>query len=253
MSKWATDELFHELGYMEEVSEFLTKAAASEDIAAEDRFWALDGLVFAHFKGGDDGVIQTKLDRMEALVRQHDLGLAERLAIGMKRMVFAARAKDIATVKKTMSELSRVLPQTPQHLRVAKYNYAHALYELGMMDECVTSTLDLIAEYYDLLGLTLSDVMAQNPDKIFPLLNGDHNHTDDLKHLADSLDLQSKAIKATGNYPGLGPIHAMKFYSMAHSLDSFVRVGQELGPVSSCLQGPTCCSCGRWEGGWQAC
>jgi hypothetical protein len=165
---------------------------------------------------------------MDELVRLNDLGLSERLAVGMKRMIFAARAKDIAMVRKTMSDLSRVLPQTPQHLRVAKYNYAHALFELGMMDECVTSTLDLITEYYDLLGLTLSDVMAQNPDKIFPLLKGDHNHNDDLKHLADSLDLQSKAIKATGNHPGLGPLHAMKFYSMAHSLDSFIRVGQEL-------------------------
>ncbi len=224
----ATDELFHELGYMDEISDYLTRAAASEGIAAEDRFWALDGLVFAHFKDGDDTDIQSKLDRMDELVRQNHLGESERLAVGMKRMIFAARAKDAATVKKAMSELSRVLPQTPQHLRVAKYNYAHALFELGMMDECVTSTLDLIAEYYDLLGLTLSDVMAQNPDKIFPLLKGDHDHTDDLKHLADSLDLQSKAIKATGNYPGLAPIHAMKFYSMAHSLGSFVRVGQDL-------------------------
>ena len=50
----ATDELFHELGYMNEISAFLTEAAASPDIAAEDRFWALDGLVFAHFKDGDD-------------------------------------------------------------------------------------------------------------------------------------------------------------------------------------------------------
>jgi hypothetical protein len=97
-----------------------------------------------------------------------------------------------------------------------------------MMDECVSGTLDLIVEYYELLGLRLADVMGNNPDKIFPLLNGEHNHTDDLKHLADSLDLQSKAIKATGNNPGLAPIHAMKFYSMAQSLDSFVRVGQEL-------------------------
>lgn len=224
----ATDEIFHELGYMDEITDFLGKAAASEEIAAEDRFWALDGLVFAHFKGGDDINIQNKLDRMDELVRQYSLGLSERLAVGMKRMVFAARAKDVATVKKTMNELSRMLPQTPQHLRVAKYNYAHALYELGMMDECVTSTLDLISEYYDLLGLTLGDVMGKNPDKIFPLLKGEQSHTDDIKHLADSLDLQSKAIKATGRYPGLGPIHAMKFYSMADSLDSFVRVGQEL-------------------------
>ena len=29
-------------------------------------------------------------------------------------------------------------------------------------------------------------------------------------------------------HPGLAHIHALKFYSMAHSLDSFVRIGQEL-------------------------
>ncbi|MEJ0050158.1 MAG: hypothetical protein WDN02_02895 [Methylovirgula sp.] len=97
-----------------------------------------------------------------------------------------------------------------------------------MMDECVTSTLDLIAEYYDLLGLTLGDVMGKNPDKIFPLLKRGDDTTDDLKHLADCLNLQSRAIRITGNHPGLAPIHAMKFYSMAHSLDSFVRVGQDL-------------------------
>ncbi|MEQ1756042.1 MAG: hypothetical protein ABL973_18110 [Micropepsaceae bacterium] len=224
----ATDELFHELGYMEEISAFLSQAAASDDIPAEDRFWALDGLVFAHFKDGDGTDIRSKLDRMDELVWENDLGLSERLAVGMKRMIFAARDGDVVTVKKTMTELSRVLPQTPQHLRVAKYNYAHALFELGMIDECVSGTLDLIAEYYDLLGLRLADAMGNNPDKIFPLLKGDNGHTENLKHLADSLDLQSKAVRASGNNPGLAPIHAMKFYSMAQSLDSFVRVGQEL-------------------------
>jgi hypothetical protein len=224
----ATDELFHELGYMEEIAEFLTTAAQSEEIKAEERFWALDGLVFAHFKSGDEASIKEKLDRMDELVRKNKLGLQEELAVGMKRMVFAARNQDAATVKAIMRDLSRVLPKTPQHLRIAKYNYAHAMYELGIMDDCVTSTLDLISDYYAVLGLTINDVMAQNPDKIFPLLKEGENHTDDLKHLADALDLQSKAIKAMGNFPGLGPIHAMKFYSMAQSLDSFVRVGQEL-------------------------
>lgn len=224
----ATDEIFHELGYMEEISEYLNQVVESEEIPAEDRFWALDGLVFAHFKEGDDADIRNKLDRMDKLVRQNNLGLSECLAVGMKRMIVAARAKDVATVKTTMNELSRLLPKTPQHLRVAKYNYALALFELGMMDDCITATLDLIVEYYDLLGLTLADVMGKNPDKIFPLLKGDHSHTDDLKHLADTLDLQAKATKAMGNHPGLARVHALKFYSMAHSLDSFVRIGQEL-------------------------
>jgi hypothetical protein len=224
----ATEELFHELGYMDEISAFLAEAAASEDIAPEDRFWALDGLVFAHFKDGDDTDVRNKLDRMDALVLENHLGLTERLAVGMKRMVFAAREKDVVTVKKIMKDLSRILPQTPQHLRVAKYNYAHALFELDMIDECVVRTLDLIVEYYDELGLRLTDVMGKNPDQIWPLMNGDNDHADDLKHLADALDLQSKALRSTRGDAGLAPIHAMKFYSMAHSLDSFVRVGQEL-------------------------
>ena len=115
----ATDEIFHELGYMDEISEYLNQVAGSDEISAEDRFWALDGLVFAHFKEGDDNDIRSKLDRMDELVRRNDLGLSERLAVGMKRMIFAAREKDVATVKATMNEPSRLLPQTPQHLRVA--------------------------------------------------------------------------------------------------------------------------------------
>jgi hypothetical protein len=224
----ATDELFHEMGYMGEIAGYLTEAAQSDTIGAEDRFWALDGLVFAHFKAGDEADIKEKLDRMDELVRKEKLGLQERLAVGMKRMVFAARAQDAATVKAIMQDMTRVLPKTPQHLRVARYNYAHAMYELGQMEECVTATLDLVSEYYCLLGLTINNVMANNPDTIFPLLKEGGNHTDDLKHLADALDLQSKALRMMGRNPGLGPIHAMKFYSMAHSLDSFVRVGQEL-------------------------
>ena len=70
----ATDELFHELGYMDEISDYLERAAVSDDISPEDRFWALDGLIFAHFKQGDKADIRDKLDRMDALVRQYDLG-----------------------------------------------------------------------------------------------------------------------------------------------------------------------------------
>lgn len=224
----ATDELFHEMGYMQEISDYLVQASTAETITAEDRFWALDGLVFADLKEGNDAEIAVKLDRMEVLVHESKLGISERLAVGMKRMLFASRAKDAKAVEKIMRELSRVLPETPQHLRVAKYNYAHALYELGMMEECTVCTLDLIAEYYDQLGLTIGDVMAKNPDAILPLLKKGESHTDDLKHLADALDLQSRAVKAMGHFPGLAPIHAMKFYSMAQSLDSFVRVGQDL-------------------------
>ena len=45
----------------------------------------------------------------------------------MKRMVFAARDRDIAAVKAAMNEMLRLLPQTPQHLRVAKLQISHTL------------------------------------------------------------------------------------------------------------------------------
>ncbi len=51
---------------------------------------------------------------------------------------------------------------------------------------------------------------------------------DDLKHLADTLDLHAMALNRMGTFSGLSRIHAMKFYSMANALDSFVRVGQDL-------------------------
>lgn len=225
----ATDEFFHELGYMDEISEYLNQVATSEDVPAKDRFWAMDGLVLALLKKrADSAEVRDKLDSMDALVHQNDLGPAERLAVGMKRMVFAARAKEIAIVKATMDELNRILPATPQHLRMARYNYALALFELKLMNECVNETLDLIVEYYDVLGLTLSDVMAKNPQDILPLLKNEHSQTDDLKHLADSLDLYATAMKAMGNRPGLAHMHALKFYSMSRAFDSFVRVGQEV-------------------------
>ena len=181
----ATDELFHELGYMDEIGDYLERAAASDDISPGDRFWALDGLVFAYFKRGDGADIRDKLDQMEELVRRHDLGPSERLAVGMKSMVFAAGNRDIAAVKAAMNKMLRLSPQTPQHLRIAKYNYAHALFELGDFGSCTSATLELTSEYYDVLGMTLSDVMGRNPDKIWPLLSEGPTRLDDLKHLAD--------------------------------------------------------------------
>jgi SEC-C motif len=86
----------------------------------------------------------------------------------------------------------------------------------------------LIEQYYGVLGLSLNDVIGKNPDKIEPLLKPGDNHIDDLKYLADALDLYAKARNRMGEHAGLARIHAMKFYSMAQALDSFIRVEQDL-------------------------
>jgi hypothetical protein len=224
----ATDEIFHELGYMAEITAFLERLAASGTASATDRFWALDGLVFAQFKQGDQAALDERLTLMERLVAEHNLGASERLAVAMKRMNFFAKAGNVEGAQAAMDAVMAAIPDRPEYLRIARYNFAHALFSLGANESCLEITSQLIPEYYGLLGLTLGQVTGNNPDKIFPLLKRGEDHTDDLKHLADTLELQAMALNRLGRMSGLARIHAMKFYSMAHALDSFVRVGQDL-------------------------
>ena len=143
-------------------------------------------------------------------------------------MILAARLGDVKRVFAALEEVSALVPKRPAHLRIVRFNVAGALCDLGRYEACASITGELIPEYYGVLGLKLDDVMMKNPDKIFPLLKKGVDHIDDLKHLADCLDLQAHALNKLGQHSNLARIHAMKFYSMANALDSYVRVGQDL-------------------------
>lgn len=226
--EFATDEIFHEMGLIEQVSGMLEKAAASDSIDPKQRFAALDGLAFGDFKRKDIPKAMERLAAMERLISQHGLDDEDRLTVAMKNMNIAARLGDVGRVFDELERVSKLMPEKPAHVRVFRYNTAHALYDLRQYDACARITEKLIAEYYDVLGLELGNVMRRNPDEIFPLLKKDADHTDDLKHLADCLDLQAHALNKMDRLAPFARIHAMKFYSMANALDSFVRVGQDL-------------------------
>jgi hypothetical protein len=224
----ATDELFHEMGMMSEITAFLEQAVASGTAAPEERFWALDGLVFGQLKDDRDSSVHGRLDAMAALIAEHNLGADEKLAFGMKKMLVAAREQRVDDVRLAMEEMARILPDSPEHQRIARYNFAHALFELGGFQECIDETQALIPECFEVLGITPEDIFMKNADKIFPLLRKDRDNTDDLKHLADYMDLCAKALNRDGRHSGMLRIQAMKFYEMAHAFDSHFRAGQEL-------------------------
>jgi hypothetical protein len=226
--EFATDELFHELGVLPQIMSFLEKAASSADTKPDDRFWALDGLVFAAFKHGDEAKAREHLSAMKQLIAGPKLGATERLAFEMKRMIFAARARDLDEVRAASTETAQMIPDNPAHYRVFRYNFAHVLFELGQFAESANETRKLIDEYYSVLGISIADITMKNPDQISPLLKKGEDHVDDLKHLADSLDLYAKSRNAQGDDAGLARIHAVKFYAMANAVDSVFRVGQEL-------------------------
>ena len=228
LAQFATDELFHELAVGPEVLAFLDKAAASEATYPVDRFWALDGLAFADAKAGNFPQASKRHDHMVRLIARYDLGVDERLAVAMKQMNLRAARHDVAGVTASLEEVSQLLPDTPKHQRILRYNAAHAMFSLGRFDVTVRETTTLIREYYDVLGIRPQDIVGRNPPEIYPLLPEGHDVPDVLKHLADCLDLYAAATQRSGGVSPLARINAMKFYQLANAADSLLRVGQDL-------------------------
>jgi hypothetical protein len=120
------------------------------------------------------------------------------------------------------------LKPSPAHQRIFRYNAAVALFHIGDAATAASEALQIAMEYYDVLGLTPELVMGRNPPELRPLLTETDSLPDDLKHLADCLDLYAIASNASGVVPAFARIHAMKFYHLAQSPESIFRVGQDL-------------------------
>lgn len=224
----STDEHFHELGLWAEIEPHVEAVAADEARTPIERVTALDGLIFADLKYGTDQAGE-RLELMEALIRDHDLGWTERLRAGMKRMSFLANAQDRAAVTTLIPRLEDELKDAPDdYQRVFRYNAALALLKIGAPGAAAETLSEVVAEYYDILGISPDQVMGKNSDALRPLLRDSESQLDDIKHLADSLDALAQAANAMGRHSGFARIHALKFYEMAQSRDSLLRVGQDL-------------------------
>ena len=226
--EFATDELFHEMGVWREIEPFLIAIAEDAEEDAETRLWALDGLVFNDLREGDVERGLERIDAMRALLDNNKLGSDEWLAWAMKRMLAVSGNDDVRGVMDMLAEVEERLPKSDQHHRIFRYNRALAMFKLGAYDLTLQETERLGQEYYDLLGLSPEQVIGRNPPAIRPLLPKGRDNRDDLKHLADTLDLHAQALQRSGGSSPLARIHAMKFYELAHAPQSVIRVGQDL-------------------------
>ncbi|WP_303900776.1 SEC-C metal-binding domain-containing protein [Thiohalomonas denitrificans] len=224
----ATEEWFHELGVNSGIWDALGAAASDEKIDPEQRFYALDGLVFTGMKSGDAANIDEQLRAMEALVAKHDLGPHEELVVLLKRMLFEANRGNEAATRQAMERAMAFAPNSSEHQRILRYNIAYALFQLGHHAEAEGIVRELVEEYFNLLGLTQQDIFGASNAKIAKLLRLSPTLHDDIKHLADSLDVLARVTNAQGRDSGLARVHAAKLYGMANALDSFVNVNQDL-------------------------
>lgn len=226
--EFATDELFHEMGVWSEIEPFLFAIA---DDATQDpgtRLQALDGLAFNALREREVAGALIHIDQMRALLDTHDLGPDDWLSWAMKRMLALSKSGDADGVIDLLVEVEDRLPDNPEHQRVFRYNRAVAMLQLGAPDFTLAETEKLGVEYYDLLNLDPADIFARNPAAIRPMLPKGRDNTDDLKHLADTLDLHAQAMQAMGRSSPFARIHSMKFYELARAPQSVIRVGQDL-------------------------
>jgi hypothetical protein len=224
----ATEEIYHELGLFDQISQALESVAASPTTTPEQRFAALDGLAYGDFKRSKIEKAAERLAMMGRLIAENDLDARDRLSFEMKSMNLAALRGDVKAVFDKLEHITEVLPDEPAYQRIFRYNLAHAFLNLEEFDVCISITEKLIPEYYSVLGLTLKDVRFQTTEHTYSVLKKGIDHSDDLKHLADCLSLQAKAFNSRGTPSRFERTDAMRFYAMAHALDSFVKVGQDL-------------------------
>jgi hypothetical protein len=118
-------------------------------------------------------------------------------------------------------------------MRVARYTYAVGLHFCDEDQRVVDITTDLVREYYEVLGIELSDVLGKNLGPMAAKLGDLVAKGDDIKHLADCLDLQARALLDLGRESRLCRLHAHKFYLLAEAPSSAVKVGQDF--VDECL------------------
>lgn len=225
--EFAGDELFHEMGIADVFLSSLEAASVSADVDPEQRFWALDGLVFAKLKSGDLESVERWLVRMDEILVAYSLPAAAQLALGMKRMLLRAQHRDVMGVRQGIAGLARVLPDSPVHQRIFRYNAAVALWRVGEREQAERLIDKVIPGYCEILGISISWLVGRSLADLRPLLDRE-GAIDDVKHLADAMEMRSILMKSRGADPGLWRMFAMKFYSLLGAVDSAVRVGQDV-------------------------
>jgi tetratricopeptide (TPR) repeat protein len=223
-----TSEYFHEFGMSQEFERVLLDAVHSDGLTPGDKFWALDTIIFWKVQSREDDEAEKYLKEAEALVEKFGPNERQIEALALKQLILAGHRGQIDLLKEIFERAVALSPEDKSFHRVLRYNYAACLYSLKEYDVAKSLIFPLIKEYFELLGLKPEDVTFKNQSEIFSKLKKTAFETDDLKHLADSLDLHASIMEGLNIPSPLARIHAFKFYAMANALTSAIKAGAKV-------------------------
>lgn len=221
-----SDQL-HELGLAPRLNTVLTQLAADTEADPGARFWALDALAFWAIQEGREEDAHRFVAELNTVAGKFDLDQRQEMTLLVKNLLLAGAQGDLGSAREFYDEIVRS-SEDDELVRVARYDYAIALFGAEEFGAAAEVALELSRQYYDVVGLTPQWVYRKNPPEIAEKLSGSSQVRDDLKRLADCLDLFARARRAQGLGYGLSRIYATKFYTVAGWYRSAIRSGQEV-------------------------
>jgi hypothetical protein len=217
-------EHIHEQGRSGELEAVLEEVLVSSEVTPVDKFMVADTLALWESHRPDKSAFVELVRTMERLARDHDLGGDTPSRLAMKQMLEPAINHESAGIR-LYSSRSLELADTPLLRRIALYNTATAWYMADEPEETLEITESLVQEYYGVLHLTEQQVFARSAKVLADEIGPDFDTLDELKRLADTLDLRARALNEMGLPSGLCRLHAMKFYQIAEVPMSLMKVG----------------------------
>jgi hypothetical protein len=220
-------EQIREYGRSADLEMVLEDVLVSPEVVPLDKFMVADTLALWKFDQPDKSGFVKIVRIMEQLANEHDLGGDTPSRLALKEMVVASLNGEMAGIRFYSARLLE-LADSPMLRRIALYNTATAWYMADKPQETLEITEQLIEEYYDVLHLTDKQVIGVSAKTLSDALDHDFDTMDELKRLADTLDLRARALNSIGLKSGLCRLHAMKFYQIAQMPVSLMKVGQDV-------------------------
>jgi hypothetical protein len=214
------------MGDPKELKAVLEDASKSTTLSAEDRFWAIDALTFWDTQDRLYENIPDRVKIMQALAKEAELSVKARTAIAMKCMIQAGFANDVEGIEDSFRQAMPLAGEDKSLSRIIRYNHAYALFHAQGYLDAKTEVESLIDEYHVHLKLRTTDVLLKSLNHTAAIVSRVPTWRDDVKHLADCLDILSSIKKKLNLHLGLEQIHALKFYIITDAYNSAIRVGQ---------------------------
>ena len=227
-----TAEIVTEYGLEDEMAALLVKAADDASLSPEDHFWAEDTLTFWAVNRKDVEEARTRFEKIQAIVKEFTPSETIRTSVLTKELLIAGLERDLAKLQRVYRS---AIASSSNDLawRIITYNYAHGLRTCGRSDIALEIVTDLVEKYYRVLGITPNDVFFHKLDETMAKIRDFDENGDEVKRLADSLDLQGAAAHDIGLFQPFAKLHAHKFFILSSSFTSAVRVGLDF--VDECI------------------